>query len=214
MRILVTAGPTREAVDAVRFLSNKSSGKMGYAIAQAAVEAGHDVILVSGPVALTPPDGLLEFVPAISAADMAGAVKSRAAGCGMVIMCAAVADYTPAHPIERKIKKTGGNLFLELKRTEDILKTLGQNKPAGQILVGFAAETDGLEQYAREKLAAKNLDWIAANDVSRPDRGFAAGTNAVTLFSADGRRFDLPLQAKEDLARQMLSILLPPKDPC
>ena len=209
MRILVTAGPTREAIDAVRFLSNKSTGKMGYAIAQATADAGHDVILVSGPVALTPPDGLLEFVPVVSAADMAEAVKARAADCGMVVMCAAVADYTPAHPVDRKMKKADGNLFLELKRTEDILKTLGQRKPAGQILVGFAAETDDLEQYARAKLAAKNLDWIAANDVSRPDCGFAAGTNAVTLFAADGRRFDLPLQSKDDIAKRMLEILLP-----
>ena len=209
MRILVTAGPTREAIDAVRFLSNKSTGRMGYALAEAAVAAGHDVVLVSGPVALTPPDGLLEFVPVVSAADMADAVKRRAPDCGMVIMCAAVADYTPAHPVDRKMKKSDGNLTLELKRTEDILKTLGQNKPAGQILIGFAAETDGLEQYARAKLAAKNLDWIAANDVSRPDRGFAAGTNAVTLFAADGRRFDLPLQSKDDIAKRMLEILLP-----
>jgi phosphopantothenoylcysteine decarboxylase/phosphopantothenate--cysteine ligase len=107
------------------------------------------------------------------------------------------------------MKKADGNLFLELKRTEDILKTLGQNKPAGQILVGFAAETDDLEQYARAKLAAKNLDWIAANDVSRQDCGFAAGTNAVTLFAADGRRFDIPLQDKEAVAEQMLAVLLP-----
>jgi len=210
MRILVTAGPTREAIDAVRFISNKSTGKMGYAIAQTAAEAGHDVILVSGPVALTPPDGLLEFVPVVSAADMAEAVKSRAPQCGMVVMCAAVADYTPAHPIDRKMKKADGNLFLELKRTEDILKTLGQRKPGGQILVGFAAETDELEQYAREKLAAKNLDWIAANDVSRPDLGFASDANAVTLFAADGRRIDIPLQGKDAVARQMLEILLPP----
>ena len=194
MRILVTAGPTREAVDAVRFLSNKSTGRMGYAIAKAAVETGHDVILVSGPVAITPPDGLLEFVPVVSAADMAEAVKSRAADCGMVVMCAAVADYTPAHPIESKLKKADGNLFLELKRTEDILKTLGQRKKPGQVLVGFAAETDDLEQYARAKLAAKNLD---------------AGTNAATLFAADGRRFDLPLQSKDVLAKEMLAILLP-----
>ncbi|MBR4253960.1 MAG: phosphopantothenoylcysteine decarboxylase [Lentisphaeria bacterium] len=210
MRILVTAGPTREAIDAVRFLSNKSTGRMGYALAEAAVAAGHDVVLVSGPVALTPPDGLLEFVPVVSAADMADAVKRRAPDCGMVIMCAAVADYTPAHPVDRKMKKSDGNLTLELKRTEDILKTLGQNKPAGQILIGFAAETDDLEQYARSKLAAKNLDWIAANDVSRPDRGFAAGTNAVALFAADGRRFDIPLQSKDAVARRMLGILLPP----
>ena len=209
MRILVTAGPTREAIDAVRFLSNKSTGRMGYALAEAAVAAGHDVVLVSGPVALTPPDGLLEFVPVVSAADMADAVKRRAPDCGMVIMCAAVADYTPAHPVDRKMKKSDGNLTLELKRTEDILKTLGQNKPAGQILIGFAAETDDLEQYARSKLAAKNLDWIAANDVSRPDRGFAAGTNAVALFAADGRRFDIPLQSKDAVARRMLGILLP-----
>ena len=209
MKILVTAGPTREAIDAVRFLSNRSTGKMGYAVAKAAAEAGHDVILVSGPVSLTPPDGLLEFVPVVSAADMAEAVKLRAPDCGMIVMCAAVADYTPAHPIDRKLKKNEGNLFLELRRTEDILKTLGERKAPGQILVGFAAETDDVEAYARGKLAAKNLDWIAANDVSRPDRGFAAGTNAITLVAADGRRFDLPLQSKDDIARRMLEILLP-----
>ena len=209
MRILVTAGPTREAVDAVRFLSNKSTGKMGYAIAKAAVEAGHDVILVSGPTALTPPDGLLEFVPVVSAADMAQAVKLRAPDCGMIVMCAAVADYTPAHPINRKMKKNDGNLFLELKRTEDILKTLGERKTPGQILVGFAAETDDLESYARGKLAAKHLDWIAANDVSHPGCGFAADTNAVTLFAADGRKFELPLQGKDAVAKRMLELLLP-----
>ena len=209
MRILVTAGPTREAVDAVRFLSNKSTGKMGYALAKAAVEAGHDVILVSGPTALTPPDGLLEFVPVVSAADMAQAVKLRAPDCGVIVMCAAVADYTPAHPIDRKMKKNDGNLFLELKRTEDILKTLGERKTPGQILVGFAAETDDLESYARAKLASKNLDWIAANDVSRPGCGFAADTNAVTLFAADGRKFELPLQGKDAVAKKMLELLLP-----
>jgi len=209
MRILVTAGPTREAVDAVRFLSNKSTGKMGYAIAKAAVEAGHDVILVSGPTSLTPPDGLLEFVPVVSAADMAQAVKLRAPDCGMIVMCAAVADYTPAHPINRKMKKNDGNLFLELKRTEDILKTLGERKTPGQILVGFAAETDDLESYARGKLAAKHLDWIAANDVSHPGCGFAADTNAVTLFAADGRKFELPLQGKDAVAKRMLELLLP-----
>ena len=212
MRILVTAGPTREAVDAVRFLSNKSTGKMGYAIAKAAVEAGHDVILVSGPTSLTPPDGLLEFVPVVSAADMAQAVKLRAPDCGMIVMCAAVADYTPAHPINRKMKKNDGNLFLELKRTEDILKTLGERKTPGQILVGFAAETDDLESYARGKLAAKHLDWIAANDVSHPGCGFAADTNAVTLFAADGRKFELPLQGKDAVAKRMLELLLP--SPC
>lgn len=209
MKILVTAGPTREAIDAVRFLSNRSTGKMGYAVAKAAAEAGHDVSLVSGPVALTPPDGLLEFVPVVSAADMAEEVKLRAPDCGMIVMCAAVADYTPAHPIDRKLKKNDGNLFLELKRTEDILKTLGERKAPGQILVGFAAETDDVEAYARGKLAAKNLDWIAANDVSRPGCGFAADTNALTLYAADGRKFELPLQGKDEVARRMLEILLP-----
>lgn len=204
MKALVTAGPTREAVDPVRFLSNRSSGKMGYALAQAAIEAGFEVALVSGPVSLTPPDGLSEFVPVVSAADMAEAVHQRFPDCDLAIFCAAVADYRPAHPAEFKIKKGTGPLILELERTEDILASCGAEKRTGQILVGFAAETNDIETNALDKLRRKNADWIVANDVSKADRGFAGGENAATLFGRGGERIEFPLQSKLSLARAIL----------
>ncbi len=209
MRILVTAGPTREAIDPVRFLSNRSSGKMGYALAQAALDAGADVVLISGPVSLTPPNGLAEFVPVVSAADMADAVRARFDACDAAIFCAAVADYRPAHPAKSKIKKQDGPLVLELERTEDILAFCGTRKRKDQILIGFAAETDDLEKNAMRKLAAKNADWIVANDVAKPDRGFAGNDNAATLIGRDGSRIELPLQNKASLARAILQAVLP-----
>jgi phosphopantothenoylcysteine decarboxylase/phosphopantothenate--cysteine ligase len=139
-----------------------------------------------------------------SAADMADAVKSRAPEMDIVIMAAAVADYRPAQVHQGKMKKQPGNLMLELERTEDILASLGQVKPSGQILVGFAAETDDLLANAAGKLQRKNLDWIVANDVSRSDRGFGTSTNAVTMICRDGRRIDLPLAEKKDIARTIL----------
>lgn len=202
-KILITAGPTREKLDAVRFLSNRSTGKMGYALAEAARDAGYDVTLVSGPVSLAPVSGVT-MVMVESAADMADAVKSRAPEMDVVIMAAAVADYRPVHIHQGKMKKLPGNLTLELERTEDILASLGQVKPADQILVGFAAETDDLLLNAAGKLQRKNLDWIAANDVSRSDRGFGTSTNAVTMICKDGRRLDLPLADKKDIARAIL----------
>lgn len=208
MRILVTAGPTREAIDPVRFLSNRSSGKMGYALVQAALDVGAEVVLVSGPVALTPPSGLVEFVPVVSAADMADAVRARFGACDAAIFCAAVADYRPAHPAKSKIKKREGALVLELERTEDILASCGMRKREDQILVGFAAETDDLEENAMRKLVRKNADWIVANDVAKTDRGFAGDDNAATLFARDGRRIELPLQSKTTLARAILQTVL------
>lgn len=202
-KILITAGPTREKLDAVRFLTNRSTGKMGYALAEAARDAGYDVTLVSGPVSLAPVDGVT-MVMIESAADMADAVKSRAPEMDIVIMAAAVADYRPAQVHQGKMKKQPGNLMLELERTEDILASLGQVKPSGQILVGFAAETDDLLANAAGKLQRKNLDWIVANDVSRSDRGFGTSTNAVTMICRDGRRIDLPLAEKKDIARTIL----------
>ena len=206
MNILITAGPTREAIDPVRFLSNRSTGKMGYALARAAREAGHTVILVSGPVALEPPAGVA-VVAVESASDMACAVKSRAPEADLVIMAAAVADYRPRKISPGKLKKQPGALVLELERTEDILASLGQMKRPGQILVGFAAETDDLIAYAAEKLARKNLDWIAANLVGVPGRGFAADDNAVTLLGRGGERVELALQSKMSLAREILAIV-------
>lgn len=204
MNILVTAGPTRERIDPVRFITNHSSGRMGYAIAAAAIEAGHQVTLISGPVSITPPDGA-KVVNVVSAADMAEAVHSLAPLADAVIMSAAVADYRPANPWDSKIKKLPGNLTLTLERTEDILASLGANKTPGQLLIGFAAETDDLEQNAMGKLERKNLDWIAANLASD---GFGTDTNKITLYSRSGQKIPLPPGKKIDVAREMLKVIL------
>ena len=205
--ILITAGPTREKLDAVRFLTNRSTGKMGYALAEAARDAGYDVTLVSGPVNL-PPVSDVTMVMIESAAEMADAVKSRAPEMDVVIMAAAVADYRPVHVHQGKMKKLPGNLTLELERTEDILASLGQIKPAGQVLVGFAAETDDLLANAAGKLQRKNLDWIIANDVSKSDRGFGSSDNAVTMICRDGRQIDVPLASKQEIAATILQNIL------
>ncbi len=207
MNILITAGPTREALDPVRFLSNRSTGKMGYALAEAALSLGHTVTLISGPVALAAPAGVT-LIPVESAAEMATAVKARAAGAELIIMAAAVADYRPKTCCTSKIKKHDGDLVLELERTEDILSTLGSLKRAGQRLVGFAAETDELLTHAAEKLQRKNLDWIAANLVGVPGRGFAADDNAITLLGRNGERCEFALQDKRRLAVALLKHII------
>lgn len=209
MKILISAGPTREAIDPVRFITNHSSGKMGYALAQAAVKRGWQVVLVSGPVDLPRPEGLAEFVQVVSAAEMADAVKSRFPAMDGAILCAAVADYRPVTVSNKKIKKSDDDLILQLERTEDILKTLGTMKNAQQILIGFAAETDDLEANALAKLKKKNLDWIAANKVGVPGRGFQADTNAITLYNAAGEKIELPLTDKASLAEEMLNRIFP-----
>lgn len=204
MRILITAGPTREKIDPVRFISNRSTGKMGYAIAARAAEAGHDVTLISGPVALENPAGVKRiFIE--SAAEMAEAVHQYADNADAIIMSAAVADYRPAHPFDSKMKKQPGNLFLELERTEDVLGTVGKNKLPGQILIGFAAETENLEANALDKLQRKNLDWIIANLVSD---GFGNDTNKVIIFNRDGGRFPLDLEEKSSLAQKIVDLIL------
>ena len=204
MHILVSAGPTREKIDAVRFISNRSSGRMGYAIAEAAARAGHEVTLVSGPVTLPRPDGV-ELVMVESASEMAAAIHDRAPLAEVIIMAAAVADYRPSDPVEHKLKKQPGDLVLRLERTEDILESLGRNKRPDQLLVGFAAETDDLEQNAMDKLRRKNLDWIAAN---RVEDGFGTTTNALILFHRSGVRFALGSAPKPMLAAQMLELVL------
>ena len=173
---------------------------MGYAIAAAAQRAGHTVTLVSGPVALPPVSGV-EMVNVESAAEMAQAVHKHAPQADMIIMAAAVADYRPAKLHDEKMKKSPGNIFLELERTEDILASLGQNKRPGQILVGFAAETSNLEASALGKMQRKNLDWIAANLVSD---GFDTETNRLILLSAAGERIELPTDRKEVIAAELL----------
>ena len=203
MKIVISAGPTRERIDAVRFLSNRSSGKMGFALAGAAVEAGFDTVLVAGPVHLETPAGVRR-IDVESAAEMATAVKREAADADIVIMAAAVADYRPKQQLSGKMKKKDGNLTLELERTEDILKSLGETKRPGQILIGFAAETENLEQYALDKLKRKNLDWIAANDVSRSDIGFGSDANAVTLYGRSGEKIALPIASKAEIAAALL----------
>lgn len=207
MKLMISAGPTREAIDPVRFITNHSSGKMGYALAEAAVAAGYDVILVSGPVTLKQPAGLAEFVSIISAADMAEAVKSRFPAVDAFISCAAVADYRPVEIAAQKIHKQDGDMILRLERTEDILLTLGGMKQSHQTLIGFAAETEDLRARALSKMERKNLDWIAANTVGVPGRGFQADTNAVTLYARSGEVFDFPLIDKKTLAEQMLKTI-------
>lgn len=211
MKLLISAGPTREAIDPVRFITNHSSGKMGYALAAAAIENGWEVTLVSGPVTLDPPEGLAEFVPVISAAEMAEAVKSRFPRMDGAILCAAVADYRPISFSNSKIKKTDDDLVLHLERTEDILLALGRMKRADQLLTGFAAETDDLAENALKKLRKKNLDWIAANLVGVPGKGFQADQNEITLYGRNGEVIPLPLTDKKVLAKQMISAIFPEK---
>lgn len=209
MRVVISAGPTREAIDPVRFISNRSTGRMGYALAAAAVKRGLETFLVSGPVALKPPEGLAGFIGIETAAEMADAMKGEAAKADCIIMCAAVADYRPVKAADRKLKKKTDRMILELEPTEDVLLSLGRAKREDQILVGFAAETNSVETYALDKLKRKNLDWIAANRVGIPGEGFESETNAVVLFSRQGEKFVLPLDSKDRIAERILERVLP-----
>jgi phosphopantothenoylcysteine decarboxylase/phosphopantothenate--cysteine ligase len=200
--VLVTAGPTREELDPVRYISNHSSGKMGYALAQAARHRGAKVILVSGPTCLEAPPGL-ELVRVVSARQMYEAVMTRAEGCSVVIKAAAVADYRPLLRNGDKLKKKDDNLTLELAKNPDILSQLGQLNPR-PLLVGFAAETTDLQNNAAAKLAAKNLDMIVANDVSQEGAGFNVATNIARLLYRDGRIEPLELMTKTRLAELIL----------
>jgi phosphopantothenoylcysteine decarboxylase/phosphopantothenate--cysteine ligase len=204
-RILITAGPTREPLDPVRYITNRSSGKMGYALAEAAAARGATVILVSGPTNLPMPRGVEEVLRVTTAAEMAEACFARSPEADIIIAAAAVADYTPAEVAAQKIKKSGdGTLTITLRPTTDILKELGKRKREGQILVGFAAETEKVEDHARGKLAAKNLDLIVANDITRPGAGFDTDTNIVTLIPRDGELVSLPQMQKTSVADAIL----------
>lgn len=200
--VLVTAGPTVERIDPVRYITNRSTGKMGYAIAEAARDRGADVVLVSGPVNLPAPAGM-EVVKIESSAQLCEAVLARGEWADVVIQAAAPADFTPAQVADSKIKKTGEGMVLALKNTTDIARALGQRKREGQILVAFAAETDQVLENAKGKLAKKNADLIVANDVTRADAGFGVDTNAVTLISRQDERA-LPVMSKRAVADAIL----------
>ena len=205
-RVLVTAGPTRESLDPVRYLTNRSSGRMGYAIAKAAARRGAEVTLVSGPTALPRP-GYMEIVDVESAREMYEAVTSRAPAMDIIIKAAAVADYRPADVAEDKIKKKDGDLSIPLERTLDILAALGQNKREGQFLCGFSMETRDLIENSRKKLTKKNLDMVAANNVKVEGAGFGVETNVLTLITAEGEK-ELPLRSHDAAGDALLDAIL------
>jgi len=200
--VVVTAGPTREKIDPVRFISNHSTGKMGYALAEEAKRQGAHVVLVSGPVNLSASLGI-EVVKVESAEEMYKAVLEYYSLADVVIKTAAVADYRPKNTYEHKVKKQVGDSSIELERTKDILMELGKRKK-NQVLVGFAAETENVEEYARKKLAAKNADMIVANNVKAEGAGFGTDTNIVTLYKRSGTSVDLPLMSKSNVAKMII----------
>lgn len=204
LKVLVTAGPTVEPIDPVRYISNRSTGKMGYALARAASRRGASVILVSGPTSLKPPFGVV-FCGIKTAEEMRQAVFEKCPGRDVIIKAAAVSDYRPQHTARQKIKKGEASMSLELVKTPDILAELGDNKKESPcILVGFAAETEDLLANAREKLRSKGLDMIVANDVSRDDAGFEADTNRIKMIYGDGHVEDSPLMTKDEVAHLIL----------
>ena len=206
LKVLVTAGPTQEAIDPVRYITNHSSGKMGYAIAKMAMLRGADVTLVSGRTALTPPP-FVRVVPVVTARDMNEAVTSVSQEQDIIIKAAAVADYRPASVSDEKIKKKDDDMSIALERTDDILKYLGEHKPEGQFLCGFSMETENMIGNSRVKLTRKNLDMVAANNVKMAGAGFQGDTNVLTLITQD-EEVSLPLMSKEDAAGKILDKIL------
>ncbi|MDO6847351.1 bifunctional phosphopantothenoylcysteine decarboxylase/phosphopantothenate--cysteine ligase CoaBC [Priestia megaterium] len=202
VNVLVTAGPTVERIDPVRFFTNRSTGKMGYALAEQAAKLGASVTLVTGPTNLEYPKGV-QVVQIESAQQMLEAVMQRYHEADVVIKSAAVADYRPKHVFDQKMKKQPGAAVLELERTTDILRTLGEQKEH-QLLVGFAAETEQVDEYAQKKLSSKNLDMIVANNVTTEGAGFGTDTNIVTLYKRSGESRKLPILSKHDVATEVL----------
>ena len=205
MKIVVTAGPTREPIDPVRFISNRSSGKMGYALAQAALESGHEVTLISGPTALTPPSAA-KFVPITTSDELFDAVQEHVRECDVLVMCAAVSDYKPKTFASQKFEKRDGEFALPLTATRDILASLPR-EDRSYLVVGFAAQTHDLEANARRKLLAKNCDMIVANDVSRSDRGMESDDNEVTIFFREEEPRMISCAPKNIIAREILKIV-------
>ena len=212
MRFVVTAGPTREPIDPIRYLSNRSSGKMGYAIAEAALGAGHDAVLISGPVNLKPPPGA-KLIPVLTSDEMFDAVNQSLADCDVLVMAAAVADYKSMNVSSTKIKKRDPELSLKLIRTRDILAAIAQ-ADRDCLVVGFAAETENIEENARKKLHEKNLDMVVANDVSDPTVGMESAENEVTVLFRDGQKERIPRASKENIARELVKIFANVREKC
>lgn len=202
-KILVTGGPTQEPIDPVRFITNRSSGKMGYALAKMARRRGAEVVLITGPTSLSPPHRDIKLVPVRSAEEMRKAVFNYLGGSSVVIKAAAVSDYRPKVISQKKIKKGNFDTTLALERTKDILEALGKNK-GNRILIGFAAETEDLMTNAKKKLQEKNLDFIVVNDVTKPGAGFSSDTNQVKIVYPSGKARDLPLMSKEEVSQLIL----------
>jgi phosphopantothenoylcysteine decarboxylase/phosphopantothenate--cysteine ligase len=205
VRFVVTAGPTREAIDPVRFISNRSSGKMGYAIAEAAVAAGHSVKLISGPANLAPPKAA-ELISITTSDELYAEVHRAVRECDVLVMCAAVSDYKPAAFEPRKMKKRKTSFPLQLIPTRDILASLPQEN-RDYLVVGFAAETHDLDKNAQKKLREKNCDLIVANDVGKMDSGMESDENAVTIFSRDGELKTISRTTKKNIARELVKII-------
>ena len=207
-RVLVTAGPTQEAIDPVRYVSNHSSGKMAYAIAKAFADAGATVKLVSGPVSIKTEDQAIDIVKVRSAGEMFSVTERCFAGNDLVVFAAAVADYAPAEVADRKIKKKSAEFSLAMTKTVDIAGTLGPRKKQNQLLMGFALETDNEVSNARKKLEAKNLDYIVLNSLNDPGAGFAHDTNKITVIDREGLERHFELKTKREAAQDLLEIIL------
>ncbi len=206
-RLLITVGATREEIDPVRFISNRSSGRMGFALAEAALKRGADVTVVAGVTTATAPDGV-RIVNTLSAEEMSQAVARESAGASVFIGAAAIADYRPAQRAEQKIKKTNDSITLKLERTPDVLSQVAASRTNGMLVIGFAAETENVVENAKEKLRAKKLDAIVANDVTQPDSGFDSATNAITIITRDDNPIALPVLSKREAADRILDVIV------
>lgn len=204
MKLLITAGPTYERIDPVRFIGNYSSGKMGFALAEAAVEAGYEVILIAGPVSLTTQHSAIQRIDVESAQQMYDAVMQHFESCDIAILCAAVADFTPIVVADQKIKREKDHMLIELKPTQDIAASVGRLKKSHQFLVGFALETNDEEKHALGKMQRKNLDFIVLNSLQDENACFGYDTNKVTILDIHGNKTSLPLMSKQKVAQEII----------
>ena len=208
MRVLITAGPTYERIDPVRFIGNHSTGKMGFALAEAFADRGFDVLLIAGPVHIVAVNPAIKRIDVVSADDMYRAVMQHFAENDVAVFCAAVADFTPTVAADHKIKRKTDDLVIRLKPTQDIAAAAGRQKRQGQFIVGFALETDDEEANAVDKMHRKNLDMIVLNSLNDQGAGFGYDTNKVTVIERNGRRTDLPLQSKTEVARRIVEAVV------
>ena len=208
MRVLITAGPTYERIDPVRFIGNHSTGKMGFALAEAFADRGFDVLLIAGPVHIVTVNPAIKRIDVVSADDMYRAVMQHFAESDVGVFCAAVADFTPTVAADHKIKRKTDDLVIRLKPTQDIAAAAGRQKRQGQFIVGFALETDDEEANAVDKMQRKNLDMIVLNSLNDQGAGFGYDTNKVTVIERNGRRIDLPLQSKTEVARRIVEAVI------